>query len=408
MARRPVYINWGISSFFGWGVYGLNLALNWTNDPDLEPVGARPFSLDRLAVDPLVKPRLAGFHQRSQAFQARLEPFAKTSVTVDGVVLNCANETFQLETCVHDVKITGRPSAWVTFFETTQLTPQAVERANAYPMIVTGSTWNADVLRAHGLANVRTVIQGIDPTLFHPAPRREMFPDRFLVFSGGKIERRKGQDIVLAAFRKFAERRPDAYLITIWGNIWPKYAPSVSESGLTEPLTLTPEGAVDLAGWAAANGLGPQNFRDLGQVPNALLPTVLREMDVALFPNRAEGGTNLVAMECMACGVPTILSRNTGHIDLIEDENCYPLEQQGELAGLEAGIPGVAGWGESDVDEIVEALERVYIHRQEARARGARGAATLSQFSWARTAREMKGLVQELIAAPPATAPGSD
>jgi glycosyltransferase involved in cell wall biosynthesis len=125
------------------------------------------------------------------------------------------------------------------------------------------------------------------------------------------------------------------------------------------------------------------------------LPTVLREMDVALFTNRAEGGTNLVAMECMACGVPTILSRNTGHIDLIEDDNCYPLNQQGELAGFEAGSLGVPGWGESDVDEVVEALERVYAHRAEARERGLRGAADIGRYSWAKTAREMKAIVLE-------------
>ena len=58
---------------------------------------------------------------------------------------------------------------------------------------------------------------------------------------------------------------------------------------------------------------------DLGRVPNAGMPRILRECDVAVFPNRAEGGTNLVAMKCMACGVPTILSANTGHLDLIRD-----------------------------------------------------------------------------------------
>jgi hypothetical protein len=29
-------MQWHLSSFFGWGVYGLNLALNWANDPDIE------------------------------------------------------------------------------------------------------------------------------------------------------------------------------------------------------------------------------------------------------------------------------------------------------------------------------------------------------------------------------------
>ena len=29
-------MQWHLSSFFGWGVYGLNLALNWAADPDIE------------------------------------------------------------------------------------------------------------------------------------------------------------------------------------------------------------------------------------------------------------------------------------------------------------------------------------------------------------------------------------
>ena len=69
-----------------------------------------------------------------------------------------------------------------------------------------------------------------------------------------------------------------------------------------------PEGKVDYGVWTRDNGIAANQFLDRGAVPNALMPPVLREMDVALFPNRSEGGTNLVAMECMACGVPTILS----------------------------------------------------------------------------------------------------
>ena len=32
---------------------------------------------------------------------------------------------------------------------------------------------------------------------------------------------------------------------------------------------------------------------DVGQLPNGVMAPVYRECDVALFPNRAEGGTNL-------------------------------------------------------------------------------------------------------------------
>jgi glycosyltransferase involved in cell wall biosynthesis len=119
-------------------------------------------------------------------------------------------------------------------------------------------------------------------------------------------------------------------------------------------------------------------------------------MDVALFPNRAEGGTNLVAMEAMACGVPAILSRNTGHLDLIEAGNCFTLDAQRPLEGSEAGWGDVAGWGESDVEEAVAALERAYRDRDAARAVGARGAETLSRLTWADTAQRMKGLIREV------------
>jgi glycosyltransferase involved in cell wall biosynthesis len=123
------------------------------------------------------------------------------------------------------------------------------------------------------------------------------------------------------------------------------------------------------------------------------MPPILREMDVAVFPNRSEGGTNLVAMECMACGVPTILSRNTGHLDLIEDGNCYALDRQAPVGGQGAGVGGTPGWGDSDVDEIVDALERAHADRSDARRRGLAGAATLSRFTWAATAARMKEIV---------------
>ena len=58
------------------------------------------------------------------------------------------------------------------------------------------------------------------------------------------------------------------------------------------------------------------------------MPEVLREVDVAVFPNRCEGGTNLVAMEALASGLTCILSKNTGHLDLIRADNCLPLATQ--------------------------------------------------------------------------------
>jgi glycosyltransferase involved in cell wall biosynthesis len=145
------------------------------------------------------------------------------------------------------------------------------------------------------------------------------------------------------------------------------------------------------------NGLAENQFLDLGAVPNPLMPPILREMDAALFPNRSEGGTNLVAMEAMACGVPVILSANTGHTDLIDGGNCYALELQRAVSGNGAGVGDVGGWGESSVDEIDDKLEQIYRDRTGARRRGERGAAKLAGFSWARTADQMKSAILKTI-----------
>jgi glycosyltransferase involved in cell wall biosynthesis len=393
MSQRTVFINWWLSSFTGWGVYGLNLALQWRADPDLAATTSLPLVVSALSLDPLRWRALEPCIARSQAFQADLKGFENDAVTAHAPCLNSYDHTFEVARAAHGVVLTGMPTLGVTFFETPRLDGAAVARAAAHPVMVVGSTWNADLLAAHGLKNVRTVIQGVDPTLFHPGPRLGLLPDRFLIFSGGKLERRKGQDIVLAVARRFVERHPDALLVTAWHSPVTGYARTLDDGGLATQVLFNPNGSVDVMGWAQASGLSPGNVLVLGATPNAMMPSLLREMDVALFPNRAEGGTNLVAMECMACGVPTILSQNTGHLDLIEDDNCYPLTQQGALPDREAGFGGVAGWGESDVEDALEQLERVYAHREEAQARGRRGAVTLSRLTWARTAAQMKEIV---------------
>lgn len=394
---RTVVINWQLSSFHGWGVYGLNLALNWARDPDLRLVSAQEVSPHLLSIDPLSQVALEPTIQASASLVAQVAASQGGVIESTGPVLLALNARMSAQPAAHDTSLTGDPTIGVAFLESAHMAPEAVERGAATSMILAGSSWNEALLRAHGLHRVRTVLQGVDPALFHPAPRRGFLADRFLVFSGGKLERRKGQDLVLGAFRQFAKRHPDALLVTAWHSPWPHLARKLDVSGLAAPIPFHASGAVDVIGWAVANGLRRDQVLDIGLIPNAAMPQVLREMDVAVFPNRCEGGTNLVAMEAMACGVPAILSRNSGHLDLIEGDNCYPLIRQGELPGKEGPRGDVPGWGESDVEEIVAALEAAYADRDEARRRGLAGAATLSRLSWAQTAQGVKDVIMSLL-----------
>ncbi len=42
-----------------------------------------------------------------------------------------------------------------------------------------------------------------------------------MVFSGGKFELRKGQDVVIRAYRVLQDRHPDVMLVNAWFNPWP-------------------------------------------------------------------------------------------------------------------------------------------------------------------------------------------
>lgn len=350
--RFNLVFNWDISSYIGWGVYGLNLALQWARDPEIRLICSVEVNPARVQVDPLRAQLVGRVLRESEALLAQLRQASGRLVTVDATALTALGNGFATVASAHNTHVRGTANIGVVFVEDTNLDATAGARAKQYDLLVAGSAWGRDMLAARVAAPVVAVAQGIDPTLFHRAPRSGLFGDRFVVYSGGKLEFRKGQDLVLLAFRAFAERHPEALLIATWHAPWSTAARDPFANDRVAPLPLGPEGRPDIAAWIAANGIAPRNFLDLGAVPNGQMAPLYREADVAIFPNRCEGGTNLVAMECMACGVPAILAANTGHLDLIAGENCYPLGRQATVASRPA--IGTEGWGESDVEEILE------------------------------------------------------
>jgi len=84
---QPVIIQWSISSFFGWGVYGLNLALHWANDPTIEPVCVAPLDPAQINIDPLRERAILPFLIRSLQFQAQISRHANATATADAPLL---------------------------------------------------------------------------------------------------------------------------------------------------------------------------------------------------------------------------------------------------------------------------------------------------------------------------------
>jgi glycosyltransferase involved in cell wall biosynthesis len=243
---------------------------------------------------------------------------------------------------------------------------------------------------------VVTAFQGVDTTVFHPGPASGRFADRFVIFSGGKLEFRKGQDIVVAAFRAFHERHPEALLLTAWHNAWTQLATDLDLAGHVRGAPSLAHGALQVKQWLVGNGIPEDATLDVGRQPNALMGSIVREADVAVFPNRGEGGTNLVAMECMAAGVPTIVSANTGHLDLVA-RGATPLAVQRQCPTPRRFFTATEGWGETDVEELVEALESVWRDREAARVKAARGADAMRDWSWPRQVDRLVAALDPVI-----------
>ena len=365
--RRVVEVSWPVGLSSGWGTYGMHLALGLARSSRAEPVLAVPPVLE--GASPLVARALSGLSRT-------VRPSAVgTQVRLEGLGNGFTAGTPGGDTCAAN-------RAGIVFFEDTRLDAAALARARSYDVMIAGSSWNAALMNAWGIPNVKLVLQGVDPAVFHPAPASGVLADRFLVFSGGKLEYRKGQDIVVEAFRRFSARHPEAMLVTAWHNHWPATMAGIEQAGHVRRTPEVRGGRCEVLPWLAANGIPQHVVLDLGVLPHAAMAQVLHDMDVAVFPNRCEGGTNLVAMEAMACGVPSILSANTGHLNLIGEATCFVLERQGEVAPPAALAGGTLGWGESDPAELDALLERVFTDRAEARRRGEAGARLLAQLPW--------------------------
>jgi glycosyltransferase involved in cell wall biosynthesis len=129
------------------------------------------------------------------------------------------------------------------------------------------------------------------------------------------------------------------------------------------------------------------------------MAAALRDADVALFPNRCEGGTNLVAMEAAAAGVPLVVAATAGQIDLARFLEATPLANGSRSLGPgfqgcvaltslrpldPTGAAGRRGWAEVEVDDLVRALDAIYAagQRGSGAALAAQSAAQRMQSGW--------------------------
>ncbi|GJQ58198.1 MAG: glycosyltransferase [Candidatus Scalindua sp. AMX11] len=293
-------------------------------------------------------------------------------------------------------ELQGTFKAGYTFFEENILNQEYIENGKRnFDLIITGSTWCEEVLKKHGLHNVTTIIQGIDQQLFNSFhSEKEIFKDKFLVFSGGKFEIRKGQDIVIRAYKVLQDRHQDVMLVNSWFNLWRDSMKTMSASPYIKCNIPSDDYVTGINNILTDNGIDVRRVITMLPRPNALMAQIYKNTDVGLFPNRCEGGTNLVLMEYMACGKPVIASYSSGHKDVINHNNALVIEKMKPIAIKRSEIK-IAEWDDPDLDETVERLEWAYQHRDALRSYGLRAGNHLKNLTWKRCAKKFVEIIEE-------------
>ena len=164
-AEPPLLVDWPVNTATGWGVFGLNLTLQLLRQ------GRHPALLmapDLAGSTPVIQALL---HQTvmEQRHLAQLLEQSGSGLECAWPVFRGLDGAFQYHPS--SARIQARHNIGVLFFEDTVVAPEALDRAARLQAIIAGSTWNAELLEDRGLINVHLVPQGIDPSVFHPAPR---------------------------------------------------------------------------------------------------------------------------------------------------------------------------------------------------------------------------------------------
>jgi len=196
----------------------------------------------------------------------------------------------------------------------------------------------------------RVIANGVDTSHFNSSvPPMDNFNDgKTNIIFVGRLEKRKGFNYLLEAYRLVKKEIPDCRLIQVGPGVLlrKKYQKRVSRHNV-------------------------QDVHFTGYAPYDDLPRYYKTADIACFPATGRESQGIVLLEAMSVGTPIVASNIDGYSSVFTD-----------------GVEGIAV-PPRDSEKLAEALLRLIRDKQLRQQMGARGKPRAMQYEWSLLAKQL-------------------
>jgi len=250
------------------------------------------------------------------------------------------------------------------FFELATLSQRQIDSIKHVDHVISPSSWGRDViLHSIPTASVSVIEMGVDRSIFYDTA--DSSKSKYIFFTCGKWEKRKGHDLLIDAFKLAFEDSDNVELWLMCDN------PFLSKE--------------ETAFWHAQ--CDDSKIRILPRVETQVeVANIMRSASCGVFPSRGEGW-NMELLEMMSCGKPVICSAYSAHLQYANTKNAHFLS----VKDLEAAFDnkwffGQGEWACLDLDELIEKLRYMYTNNVR---RNPEGVKTSQALSWSKTVEKI-------------------